>query len=124
MVIFLALNEKFKDDVKPQSLSDFTENVESLMGDVPANQTVISKQFAVKEIKVKIRPFSAKIDDVIFHKSLFNRIVFFFLSFVKKLLQIRPEYSRNEYKNAIPHASNPNDTVLPCEFYPGCITVC
>ena len=57
MVIFLALNEKFKADVKPQSLSDFTENVESLIGDVPANQTVIRKQFEVKEIKVKIRPF-------------------------------------------------------------------
>ena len=48
MVIFLALNEKFKADVKPQSLSDFTENVESLIVDVPANQTVIRKQFEVK----------------------------------------------------------------------------
>ena len=60
MVIFLALNEKFKADVKPQSLSDFTENVESLIGDVPANQTVIRKQFEVKEIKVKIRLFFCK----------------------------------------------------------------
>ena len=75
MVIFLALNEKFKADVKPQSLSDFTENVESLIGDVPANQTVIRKQFEVKEIKVKIRLFLQKNDDVIFHKLLFNRIV-------------------------------------------------
>ena len=75
MVIFLALNEKFKADVKPQSLSDFTENVENLIGDVPANQTVIRKQFEVKEIKVKIRLFFAKNDDVIFHKLLFNRIV-------------------------------------------------
>ena len=47
-MIFLALNDKFKADVKPQSLSDFTENVESLIGDVPANQTVIRKQFEVK----------------------------------------------------------------------------
>ena len=74
MVIFFALNEKFKADVKPQSLSYFTENVESLIGDVPANQTVIRKQFEVKEIKVKIRLFFATIDDVIFHKPLFNRI--------------------------------------------------
>nr|XP_022307678.1 receptor-type tyrosine-protein phosphatase gamma-like [Crassostrea virginica] len=80
MVIFLALNEKFKADVKPQRLSDFTENVESLIGDVPANQTVIRKQF-------------------------------------EKLLQIRPEYSRHDYKNAIPHASNPNDTVLPLDKF-------
>ncbi|XP_078328090.1 receptor-type tyrosine-protein phosphatase T-like [Crassostrea virginica] len=80
MVIFLALNEKFKADVKPQSLSDFTENVESLIGDVPANQTVIRKQF-------------------------------------EKLLQIRPEYSGDAYKNAIPHASNPNDTVLPLDKF-------
>ena len=83
-MIFLALNEKFKADVKPQSVSDFTENVESLIGDVPANQTVIAKKFEVKEIKVKIRPFSAKNDDVIFHKSLFNRIVNFFFIFCKE----------------------------------------
>ena len=57
MVTFLALNEKFKADVKPQSLSDFTENVESLIGDVPANQTVIRKQFEVEGIRVKIRLF-------------------------------------------------------------------
>ena len=56
MVIFLALNEKFKADVEPQSLSAFTENVESLIGDVPANQTVIRKQFEVKGIKVKLKP--------------------------------------------------------------------
>ncbi|XP_078329023.1 receptor-type tyrosine-protein phosphatase epsilon-like [Crassostrea virginica] len=80
MVIFLALNEKFKADVKPQSVSDFTENVERLIGDVPANQTVIRKQF-------------------------------------EKLLQIRPEYSKDDYKNAIPHASNPNDTVLPLDKF-------
>mgnify|MGYP003692034265 CR=1 FL=1 len=61
MVIFLALNDKFKADVKPQSLSDFTENVESLILDVPANQTVIRKQFEVKEIKVKIRLFLQKL---------------------------------------------------------------
>ncbi|XP_078328087.1 receptor-type tyrosine-protein phosphatase kappa-like [Crassostrea virginica] len=80
MVIFLALNEKFKADVKQQSLSDFTENVENLIGDVPANQTVLRKQF-------------------------------------EKLLQIRPEYSGDDYKNAIPHASTPNDTVLPLDKF-------
>ena len=56
-MIFLALNEKFKADVKSQCLTDFTENVESLIGDVPANQTVIRKQFEVKKIKVKIKLF-------------------------------------------------------------------
>ena len=71
MVIFLALNEKFKADVKPQSVSDFTENAESLIGDVPANQTGIRKQSEVKEIKVKIL-FFAKIYDVRFQNLLFH----------------------------------------------------
>lgn len=47
-MIFLALNEEFKADVKPQSLSDFTEHVKSLTEDIPANQAVIRKQFKVK----------------------------------------------------------------------------
>ena len=47
-VIFLALSEEFKADVKPQSLSDFTECVKRLTEDIPANQAVIRKQFKVK----------------------------------------------------------------------------
>ena len=49
-VIFLALSEEFKADVKPQSLSDFTEYVKSLTEDIPANQAVIRKQFKVENL--------------------------------------------------------------------------
>ncbi|XP_078328383.1 uncharacterized protein LOC111113170 [Crassostrea virginica] len=52
-VIFLALSEEFKADVKPQSLSDFTEYVKSLTEDIPANQAVIRKQF---KTLLQIRP--------------------------------------------------------------------
>ena len=49
-VIFLALNEEFKSDVNPQSLTDFTECVKSLTEDIPANQAVIRKQFKVDNL--------------------------------------------------------------------------
>lgn len=71
-VIYLALNEEFKADVKPQSLSDFTEHVKSLTEKISANQDVIRKQFKVKN---KLRIFNV----LTLNTEYVSRIDIFFL---------------------------------------------
>ncbi|XP_061180689.1 receptor-type tyrosine-protein phosphatase T-like [Saccostrea echinata] len=53
MTIFLALNEAFKAPVETQTVSDFTQKAEKLMGDTPANQAAIRKEF---ELLMEVRP--------------------------------------------------------------------
>ncbi|XP_062607517.1 receptor-type tyrosine-protein phosphatase T-like isoform X3 [Saccostrea cucullata] len=53
MTIFMSLNEAFKAPVETQTISDFTQKAEKLMGDTPANQAAIRKEF---ELLMEVRP--------------------------------------------------------------------